>query len=135
MQIDFPSTPEYPRNVMYLWAPIWDSLTKQREKESYRVCCHLSWFYHKIFFAESIGTDPREYFYVKAGVQNFQCNASTPIKNTIIYFPFTRNLFSAQPLDRKNYSIVLSANEIAKCKRLKTKQKLPKIVVKDQNVK
>ena len=42
MQIDFPSTPEYPINGMYLWAPIWDSLTKQREKESYRVCCHLS---------------------------------------------------------------------------------------------
>ena len=31
MQIDFPSTPEYPRNGMYLWAPIWDSLTKQRK--------------------------------------------------------------------------------------------------------
>ena len=59
------------------------------------------------------------------GQKNFQLCA--PPKSTIISFLWAGNSFSVlklkkiQPQGGKNYPIVLSANEIAKCDRLKNK--------------
>ena len=76
-------------------------------------------------FHETKGRSPLQKFF--RGEEDFQLCASAPTNNTINYSPCTGNVFSVFELkkiqiqDRKIYSIVLSANEIAKCNRLKHK--------------